>query len=342
MDFFFDDVDCLSDIYALESYHYSIVKDNLRVEHMKAMHESAEIVTEAFSDMINKMGEWFKKLIQMIKDFFKKILMFIASYTMDIDKFCKKYKKELDDIRDVKFSVYGYNFKLDTKPDLSELRKIIDSYNSGIDDIGKMKKNEIKIEQTKYLSDDNINKLRGEILGSNTRINDGDFAEEVRKFYHDGEIDTVEIEVDDSMFRDVVNGASELAKGKKDAEKLRDDTIILLSRAEKFFGKDLETVYRDKEREYKVDKLDYDEENRKLNKSEDGTQYVSTGRKETLEAFIRFKYNQTRTVSSIANVVVREYANAFKDKVKMHREILRKSLFDKNTDSDTASTKADD
>ena len=340
MDFFFDDVDCLSDIYTLESYHYSIVKDNLRLEHMKAMHESVEIVTEAFSDMIQKMGEWFRKLIQMIKDFFKKVIMFIASYTMDIDKFCKKYKKELTSIDKVNFTVQGYKFELDTKPDLTELRNIVTSYNDGISDINKLNKNDIKIEQTDYLSDDNLNKLRGKILGTKTKIDDGDFSNEVRKYYHGGEIDSIDIEVDGSMFRDVVNGAPKLAASKKDAEKLRDDTIALLARAEKFFGRDLETVYKNDEKQYKVDSLKYNEGEGKLSTGD--TTHVSSSKREVLETFIKFKYNQTREVSAIANVVVREYANAFKDKVKMHREILRKSLFDKNTDSDTASTKADD
>lgn len=343
MDYLFDNVDVLSDIYMLESFHSDIVKDNFRVKHMEAIHESEEIIMEAFSDVIQKMGEYFKKLIQAIKDFFKKLLMYIASYLMDIDKFVKTYKSELDKIRDVKFTVYGYNFKLDTKPNLSELQNIINSYNDTISSLGKLKKADILVEQNKYLSSKNLDELRGKVLGSEQQIEEDNFADEVRKFYRDGELDTVEIEVDDSLFREVINNASELSKQTKEAEKLRDNSIILFNKAERFFSKTATTMYKDKDVVISNSKLNYDSENNSLTAGDTVTN--ASGKREVIDTFIRFKYNQTKTLSAMVNLVVREYANAHRDKVKMYREILRKSLFDSKTDSDadtSTATKSDD
>ena len=234
------------------------------------------------------MGEWFRKLITALQEFFKKITMFISSYTTDIDKFCKKYKKELSS-KKVNFSVQGYEFNLDTAPDLSELRKIVDSYNDGVSNIEKMNKNDIKMEQTKYLSEDNVDKIRGQVLGRTSSLSDDVFAKEVRKFYHGGEIDTISVNVDDSLFKKVVNEAPKLSASKKDAEKLRDDVIALLSRAEKFFGRNLESVYvgASNERQYKVSNLNYSSDGRKMTVDHENTRTVSTGKKDVLETFIR-------------------------------------------------------
>ena len=65
-------------------------------------------------------------------------------------------------------------------------------------------------------------------------------------------------------------------------------------------------------------------------------QYLSEGSRDLFDTIVKFKYNQTRQVAGMVNIVVREYANAYKDKVKMTREVIRKALFDDKTDSNMA------
>ena len=329
----FDNTDCLSDIYCLERMHFDIVKDGIRYQHMTVVGESEEILMEAFSDIISKMSELFKKMIASIKEFFKKLFMYIASCFMDINKFVKKYKSNLDKVDKVEFSIYGYNFtNLDNEPDLSEFKSVVDGYNDFISDAKKYKKADIQKMQKEYLSTDNLDKLRGKLLGVDKMEEDG-FADNVRKHYRDGEEDTTSIEIDTGKFRDFVNGADKLMKDKKKAEKLRDDTIIMLNKAMRFFDTKVGIVYKDKEKVLPADKLDVDMDKKTLKTNSDERQYISEGNREVFDTMVRFKYNQTRQLAGMVNIVVREYANAYKDKVKMTREVIRKALFDSNTDS---------
>ena len=64
--------------------------------------------------------------------------------------------------------------------------------------------------------------------------------------------------------------------------------------------------------------------------------YIAEGSREGLDTMVKFKYNQTRQLAGMVNIVVREYANAYKDKVRMTREVIRKALYDGKTDSNMA------
>lgn len=332
----FDNTDCLSDIYCLERMNFDIVKDGVRYQHMVAVGESQEILLEAFADIITKMGEMFKKMIASIREFFKKLFMFIASCFMDIDKFVKKYKNELGKIDKVEFSVYGYNFThLDEEPDLSEFKSVVDGYNDFIADAKKYKKADIQKMQKEYLSTENLDKLRGKLLGVD-KMEEDDFASEVRKHYRDGEEDTISIEIDMSKFREFVNGTEKLVKDKKKAEKLRDDTIHMLNKALKFFDTKVGIMYKDKNKVLPADKLDVDMDKKIVSVNSDDRQYISEGNREVFDTMVKFKYNQTRQLAGMVNIVVREYANAYKDKVKMTREVIRKALYDGKTDSNMA------
>ena len=333
----FDEMDCLSDIYCLERMNCDIVKDGVKYNHMIAVGESQEILLEAFADIISKMGEMFKKMVNSIKEFFKKLFMYIASYFMDIDKFVKKYKSNLDKINKVEFSIYGYNFtNLDKEPDLTEFKTIVDGYNDFIVDAKKYKKADIQKMQKEYLSDENLSKIRGKILGIEGKMEEDDFASNVRKHYRDGEEDTVSVDIDMGKFRDMVNGAEKLVKDKKKAEKLRDDTISMFNKAIKFFDTKVGVMYKDKDKVLPADKLDVDIDKKSVSANSSERQYISEGSRDLFDTMVKFKYNQTRQVAGMVNIVVREYANAYKDKVKMTREVIRKALFDTNTDSNMA------
>ena len=63
---------------------------------------------------------------------------------------------------------------------------------------------------------------------------------------------------------------------------------------------------------------------------------------DAVNQMIRFRYNQTKEVSSIINIVVRERANAYKDRVKVIKEIITKALYNKNTDTHIGEVENDD
>lgn len=328
----YEDMNFLSEIYSLNEIHFDIVRENIRTIHAYRTIGDPEILTECTLDMFGKMGEFFKKMIDKIKEFFKKILMYVSAHFMEIDKFVKKYKNELDKVKKVDFDIFGYEFTIKNGPDLSPFQDLVNSYNSTISDITKVKSKEINDEEFQKMSDDNLDQVRGTVLGAGKPIKEDDFLETARKYYRNGETETISIHVDESLFRSTVNQVEDLVKRKKDAEQLRDKLIVLLSKTEDFFNKKVSSVYVDKAKKIPMKKLDI-KDNKFGTEKEEYHNYTHAA-EFNLNKFIQYKYNYCRKVASIVNLVASEYCNAYKDNVKMSREIIVKSLYGKNDDSD--------
>lgn len=313
----------LSDIYDMNNLHYDIVKEDMTRLHYFNITGNSEILMEGFSDILTKMGDYFKKLIEKIKAFFKKILMFIDSCFMDLDKFVKKYNKELDAIKDLKFDIQGNDFTLHSAPDMSEFESIVASYNSEISDISKIKKDEISKEQQKYLEEDHLDKLRGEILGSNKAIAENDFQETVRKYYRDGELDTKTITITDTEFKTLIRNVPDMKKGKDDAENTRDKLLVLLDKTQKFFDTKASVVYKNNVKTINTKRISTSDNEFKTN--DDYVSY-SDSNVQKLEVFLKFKYNQVNKVASMINMVASERANAYKDQLKQARMIIKAAI----------------
>lgn len=339
----YEDISLLADIYDLNKLNFNIVKESMRAEHAYRMIGDPDILTEGFADILSKMGEFFKNMVKHIKEFFRKIFMFIDSQFMEIDKFTKKYKKELDKVKGIKFTIQGYKFTLHDKPDITPFKELVDTYNASIADAKSLKMNDIKLEESEKLSNDNLEKIRGIVLGNNKRFKEDDFSEEVRKYYRDGNDETIEIEVNDSLFRQTINSVEDLVKRKKDAEKYRDQLIFSLTKAEQFFDKKASAIFVNDQKKVVTNKLNYDNDNNSVSRGEDVyTDYGSSDSTiNTLNRFIKYKYNYTRTLAGIINIVTNEYCNAYKDNVKMARQIIIGSLKKENIE-DKSSAKSDD
>ena len=336
----FSDIDCLSDIISLEQFHFDIVKENIRYNHMKKIpNTTPDILTEAFSDIIGKMGEFFKKMITSVKEFFRKFFMYINSLFMDIDKFVRKYKKELNAVDKVDFEVYSYQFTMHDEPNLEELEKIVNGYNDDITNANKLKVDEIKVKQNEFLSTGNLRELRGKILGSNNPIDEEDFLDEVRKYYRNGEDKEETLKIGLSEFRQAMSDADSCVKELKAAEKLRDNFIIQLDKAQKFFDQKAPIMYKDSNPTINMKKAEL--KDNKFSSTDDDV-YISNSKADAVNQMIRFRYNQTKEVASIINIVVRERGNAYKGRVKVIKEIITKALYNKNTDTHIGEVENDD
>lgn len=330
-----DDINYLADMYALEELNFQMAKENVKYVHAYNTIGNPDILTEGFSDMLGNMGNFFKKMIEKIKEFFKKIFMYIASCFMDIDKFVKKYKKELDALNKIDFDIYGHKFTLHDAPNMDEFRKIVDEYNSEVSEANKLKKAEVLARQNDFLKATNLDAIRGKVLGSNQNISEEDFVETVRKYYRNGELEEVEIHIDDAEYRKIVSDTESVVKGKKEAEKTRDELIVLLDKTQKFFNQKASTVYVSGVRKIKTAKIKIDD-----NKfsTEEGD-YVTDSALSVMETYLRFKYQQANKMAGIINTVACERANAFKDQVKFYRQVIRKGLF-KDKDDDNKSSES--
>ena len=319
-----DEVDFLCEIYDLNDMHMDVIRETMRINHAYDTIGDPQILTEGLSDIINKMGDFFKKMAEKVKEFFRKILMIINSLFMDIDKFVKKYRKELDSVKDVDFTIKGYKFTINDKPNLEPFQDLVNSYNDSLSDIGKLKSADIRKESNEKMSDSHLDKVRAKVLGVSTPITEEDFHKTIRETYRNGEEYTVDITVDTSMYRQTVDGVEALVKDKKSAEKLRDELIVLLDKTQKFFDKKVPTVYKDGNKQIATKRIDTSD-NKFSTKEEEYSNY-SDSTYNTFNEYIRYKYNYCRKIAGIVNLVATEYANAYKDQVKMSKEIIMTGL----------------
>lgn len=326
------DYELLSEVYDLNQLHFSIVKENVIRNHYYNTTGEVDVLTEGFTDIISKIGDFFKTMIEKIKKFFKKVLMFVESCFMDIDKFVKKYKDELKSINIKPYEFHGYNFTMHEPPDMSEFEKIVSSYNSDISEVSKLKKGDILKQQNDYLIDSNLDGIRGKILGSNNKITENDFHEEVRKYYRDGDLDEITITIDNTYYHKVLDSIPKLVTDKKEAEKTRDKLIILLEKTQRFFNTNAAVVYKDSQQSIRTRKIDTSEYT--FRTKEEEFQAYSEKNISNVEAFLKFKYNQVNKISSMINLVASERANAYKDQVKMYRSIIKSALSKPEEDDD--------
>lgn len=314
----------LTEIYDIDKLHYDIVKEDVIRSHYYNMTENTQILMEGFSDILSKMGDYFKQLIEKIKAFFKKVLMYVDSCFMDLDKFIKKYKKELDDISGLDFEIEGYDFTLHNPPDMTEFESIVNDYNSQLSEIEKINKTEISNEQKKFLDDDHLCKLRGEILGSNKVIHEDDFQETVRKYYRNGEEDTHNIKIKDSDFKKLLQDIPDMKKGKDEAEKTRDKLIILLDKTQKFFNTKATVMYKNNVKSISTKRIDVSDN--EFKSGDDDYVKYSESSVQKLEVFLKFKYNQVNKIAGMINLVASERANAYKDQLKQARIIIKEAI----------------
>ena len=314
----------LTEIYDMDKLHYDIVKEDVIRSHYYNMTENTQILMEGFSDILSKMGDYFKQLIEKIKAFFKKVLMYVDSCFMDLDKFIKKYKKELDDISGLDFEIEGYDFTLHNPPDMTEFESIVNDYNSQLSEIEKINKTEISNEQKKFLDDDHLCKLRGEILGSNRVIHEDDFQETVRKYYRNGEEDTHNIKIKDSDFKKLLQDIPDMKKGKDEAEKTRDKLIILLDKTQKFFNTKATVMYKNNVKSISTKRIDVSDN--EFKSGDDDYVKYSESSVQKLEVFLKFKYNQVNKIAGMINLVASERANAYKDQLKQARIIIKEAI----------------
>ena len=326
MDVLTNDLSLLETIYQFEDTTVDLYSNLTSARYNAYIAEDSSILMEGFSDMCKTIGNAIKKLIEGIKNFFLGFIRAITSYNMSLKEFVTKYKNELLKA-DCDFEIDGYNFTvLDAKtPDMSDFNKLVATYNSSLSDIEKTTKGEITNEGNAFLSDKNLDEIRARVLGVNGGILKDEFVETVRKHYRGGKSETSTIHIDSSQVKEIVNNVDKIVDGKKKAVKDRDDIINLLSKAEVFFNRKVDVVYRNAEQKIGAKTFDVDDEKKTVSYGDTDINYSESAITK-ISALVTTKYNETKAVSGIINVVVSERANAFKDLVKQDRKIVGMAL----------------
>lgn len=325
LDVLTEDISILEAIYQFEDASIPIYSNLSNSRYNSLIAEDSEIMMEGFSDMIKSMGNAIKKFIKAIKEFFIKFIRVFTSYSLNLEDFVKKYGDELLKT-DCDFEIMGYNFSvLDSKdPDMSDFEKLISTYNSSLSAIQSVDKSDIINEGNEFLSEKNLNAIRARVLGVSGGIPKDDFVETVRNHYRGGSTDVSSIHITNKEVSKIVSNADRMVSLKKKAEKDRDAIIRMLSSAEVFFNRKAGMLYRDSKAKVGAKTFDVDDDRNVTHSTVDIPYSESTLSK--VSTLLTIKYNETKAVSGIINIVITERANAFRDMVKQSRKIVGKAL----------------
>ena len=325
LDVLTEDISILEAIYQFEDASIPIYSNLSNSRYNSLVAEDSEIMMEGFSDMIKSMGDAIKKFIKAIKEFFIKFIRVFTSYSLNLEDFVKKYGDELLKT-DCDFEIMGYNFSvLDSKdPDMSDFEKLISTYNSSLSAIQSVDKSDIINEGNEFLSEKNLNAIRARVLGVSGGIPKDDFVEAVRNHYRGGSTDVSSIHITNKEVSKIVSNADRMVSLKKKAEKDRDAIIRMLSSAEVFFNRKAGMLYRDSKAKVGAKTFDVDDDRNVTHSAVDIPYSESTLSK--VSTLLTIKYNETKAVSGIINIVITERANAFRDMVKQSRRIVGKAL----------------
>lgn len=327
LDVYADDISALSIIYAMESDASATTESFIRWAYLLESGASSDVVMESGGDIIASIINSIKKFIEKIKDFFKRILLYLKAAFGDLTEVSAQLKSRLNEMSKISFTISGYKFTVLDRPapNIDEFKKIVSSYNEDMKDIASLKMEDVKTEINEWLSDEHLEKLRGQVLGSNEMIADDEFTEEIRKYYRDGEDKPKDINVDKSMVNEIIGHAKRLEDTKKSAIKDRDNLITLLNKTEEFFNRTIYPVYRGTTKLVDMSTINVD--NNKFSK-ESNTKTVTDNQAKDISVYATLKSRQVNKIGAIITSVACERANALKDQIKQEKTILRKCLFE--------------
>jgi hypothetical protein len=248
------------------------------------------------------------------------ILEILISFYLNTDKL-----SSLDPDFTIKGFIYTFNNSI---PNLNRIDAIISDYNSDLSEIDKKTKADIIKEKQEFTLPEHMNKIRAEILGVSGGIESENFSKETRRIYRDDKEEEIDITVNGSYLASIINGYPNMKKLYNDASKEKDRVIILIENMKSFFEKNGSIYYKNNNKTIGMSYINGKNKNEnnvvKGEKVEKGYDINSLDK---INTFFNFKYQQSKDIGNLCIVAITEKVNAIKEALKLHRIIIRKSLF---------------
>lgn len=218
----------LDELYVLESTGMEIVYEDGRIK-----------------SFLQKVKEFFVKLWEKVKGIFAKFFAKMSSLITKDKEFVKKYKKQVVNAKLTDFEFDGYKFTnvdgaipgqsaIESLPGFMDLTSISVS--------GDLKKLKDYVEETMNGDnyDDAISTYRQKLLGASSKVDSDEYAEELFKYFRDGEDSKSTLDMKDIDRNKVLNEIESTSEVKKAGEKalkafkdIIDPIIKKLDKAEK-------------------------------------------------------------------------------------------------------------
>lgn len=198
--------------------------------------KSINIVTEGFTDFLDAIIRFLKNVWEKFVNFLKKIKNYIVMMFSDFDEYTKKNFDKLNTVKP--FTVYGYKYThlTDRDIDKANINKLVDDFNSEVGKIKDMKKEEFSELLKIYNGVEFYDKIRGQmVFGSNGReIPSTDYSDELFKYYRDGQLQKIEMEITGDVLKGYSNDYKKL-KTTYEKMKIEENKISSMFKKLKYF-----------------------------------------------------------------------------------------------------------
>lgn len=320
----------LKDLYEVVREDYNIQDSMIRLNHTYNKTNNLEILTEGFNDIIENIVKFFKSLLTKFKEFFKNIAMYMNSHIMELGKFVDKYKDKLNTL-DVSFTIRGYKFTIPESncPNLDPYQNMVSDYNSSISDVKSLKKDEISKEKNEFLSDNNLDKLRGKILDVNKAIPEDEFTKEIRAYFRDNSEEEIDLNITKSTISSIISSSKDLTKAKDQALKSQVQIESLLNKTIAFFDKKITTTYKGDNKVMYTKSINTSDN--KFSTEDNQDQGHTDSVEKNVNELLSLKYNQSKQIATITTTIATEKTKALNDNIALFRKILREAIFNQKT-----------
>jgi hypothetical protein len=323
----------MESLIVMEDEFFSINQVHLKGVYLGLKENNLEILNEAFGDVLSGIINFFKRMIDSFKEFMKKIGMIIYGYLGDFDKFIKNNKDKLDNLNP-SFSTEGFDYVFPNSiPNLNRINDIINEYNDELDEIKDKTAADITKERLNFLKEENINKIRAEVLGKNGEITQDNYIKEIKKTFRSNDEREKKININKSYLNQIVDEYPKLHKLYGELNTEKDKVISLIEQIKSFFEKSYSVYYNEKTKTLSVNKIE--RKDYTINKTDKIESDFEQNRNklDVLNKFYNFKFIQSKEIGGMCVSVITEKCNALKECLKFYRVIIKKCLFSSSSEN---------
>jgi hypothetical protein len=318
----------------LEDSAFEITKEHMVSTHIYLKDGDEEILQEGFKDFGSKVVEFLSNMIKKFKEFMGRVMMIFRAHFGKFDTFLSKYKNTLNSLNP-DFTVDGYTYTIEShRPKMELLKGLVIKYNMELGALDKKSKADITLERERAISNKEMDKLRGHLVGLN-EIESGEFQEVLKRMFRNGMDSTESIQVDQKLIRGIVNRDYEISKNLyKETIKQKDAIILLLESLKDFFKKSASVHYKDDTKVIQGYEIRVNDKENGIKRGEAVKNEHSESRLAVANAFYDYKWVQAKEIGSICIIAVTEKLTALKESLKLQEKIVRKALMSAGIESE--------
>ena len=306
---------------------YQAMCDSMCATYQGICANAPEIVLEGLGDMMKSAYEFFKGIIKKVVAFIKNTFNYLMSYVLDFDKFIDKYKANMSNFKP--FEVSGFTYTIEgSEVDKVGIEKIINEYNSRVNNIKKMEMGDIQKIILECKSKDELGKIRARIAGlkeNDKHVRSNNFTEAMMKGFRDGKTSKHTIKVDSGNINEIVSEYKEFKELIKDVKEEGNKIQAIFEDLRDFFKEMPHYEYSDSDHK-KVKTYTLSDGGDHIDKKEGSDEDYNSDYYKKLTTYYNFLFRYSKDLMAIYTKAYQTKVSALKEAISFHTGVIRKAL----------------